>query len=29
MNRQNIIFILVAILLILQLVQHFFFSAPQ
>ena len=28
-NRQNIIFILVAILLVLQLVQHFFLSAPQ
>lgn len=29
MNRQNLIFILVMTLLVLQLVQHYFFSGGQ
>ncbi len=29
MNRQNLIFILVMTLLVLQLVQHYFFSGAQ
>lgn len=29
MNRRNIIFVLVITLLILQLIQHYFFSGAQ
>lgn len=29
MNRSNIVFILVTVLLVLQLIQHYFFSGAQ